>query len=88
MAGKYWSQPIFSTTWTGMEAWIDNARRMKIDSFYVLNLDTCSSEPLNIIAQNHLTNPTGVIATLYRAPDYKPEPFIRPEYLPYQKDFR
>jgi hypothetical protein len=72
-AGKYWEQHIFNATWTGLEAWIDHARSEKIRTFYVINLDICTSKPLHLVQENRLLNPSGLSINRYSFPDYVPD---------------
>jgi hypothetical protein len=78
MEGKYWDQPLFSVTRPGIEAWIDHAKTANINSFYLLELDICTSHPLNYVREYRQSNPSGVRATLYEAPDFTPQPYPLP----------
>lgn len=75
MDGKYWNQKIFSVTWTGLEAWIEHAKKMKIPAFYVVSLDICTPSPLHVVRENRTKNPYGLSVVLYSSPDYRPEPY-------------
>lgn len=66
----YWDQVIFSVTRSGLDRWAEHAGQMGIEKFYVANLDLCTPDFLDKVAQERLKNPSGLTIIPFSTADY------------------
>ncbi len=66
----YWTQPMFSTTRPGFDRWVEYSRQTGIPEFSYIDIDQCNNIPLDVIAEQRKSNPSGITIQTIQPAEY------------------